>query len=442
MDVVYTCGPMRIVDLRSDPRLPIPRPDPGEGPLEAVRSILAEVRERGDAALLDFTERFDGVRLDSVRVAPEELERAAGSLAPDLKAAFVEAANRIRAFARHQALQPWRTEVGGGTIGETVHPVARAGIYVPGGRAAYPSSVLMSAIPAAVAGVEEVALCVPPARDGSVPPVTLAAAHLAGVGEVYRIGGAQAVAAMAYGTESVARVDVIAGPGNVYVALAKQEVAGTVQIDSVAGPSEIAIVAEGGVDPDVVAVDLIAQAEHGPHGSFLLVTWDESLVGRVEACMERQLDELGRPADLVEALEEGTAAVVVSGIDQAIDAVNRFAPEHVELIFEGAEKALEQVRAAGAVFVGFWSPVSLGDYLAGTNHVLPTAGAGRWASGLRTSHFQTTTAFAHYDRASLEGSLPYVQAFAAAEGLPNHARAVEARFRADARSRERGAASE
>jgi histidinol dehydrogenase len=277
--------------------------------------------------------------------------------------------------------------------------------------------------------VPEVALCTPPGPDGAVPAVTLAAAHLAGVTEVYRVGGAQAIAAMAYGTESVPRVDVIAGPGNTYVALAKQEVSGTVQIDSVAGPSEIAIVAEGDVDPDVLAADLIGQAEHGPHGSFLLVTWDPSLVGRVEACMQRRLDEIGRPADLVAALEEGTAAVMVSGVDQAIEAVNRFAPEHVELIFEDAEKALEQVRAAGAVFVGFWSPVSLGDYLAGTNHVLPTAGAGRWASGLRTSHFQTTTAFAQYDRASLRGSLPYVQTFAQAEGLPNHARAVEARFR-------------
>lgn len=424
---------MRIVDLRSDPDLPIPRPDPGEGPVEAVRSILGEVRGGGDAALLDLTERFDGVRLDSIRVPPGELEEAAAALAPDLRAAFVEAAHRIRVFAQNQALQPWRAEVGGGTIGETVHPVARAGIYVPGGRATYPSSVLMSAVPASVAGVPEVALCVPPGRDGKVPAATLAAAHLTGVTEVYRIGGAQAVAAMAFGTESVRSVDVIAGPGNVYVALAKREVSGTVQIDSVAGPSEIAIVTGADTDPDVLAADLIGQAEHGPHGSFLLITWDDDLVGRVDACMARRLDELGRPAELVEALEEGTAAVLVTGVDQGIDAVNRFAPEHVELIFDGAEKALEEIRAAGAVFVGLYSPVSLGDYLAGTNHVLPTAGAGRWASGLRTSHFQTTTAFAQYDRASLEASLPYVRAFAAAEGLPNHARAVEARFVREAR---------
>jgi histidinol dehydrogenase len=419
---------MRIVDLRSDPDLHIPRPDPGEGPVEAVRSILDDVRRRGDAALLDLTERYDGVRLRSVRVPQEELTKAAASLPDDLRAAFVEAARRIRVFAQKQSLQSWRAEVDGGIVGECVHPVARAGIYVPGGRATYPSSVLMSAIPAAVAGVPEVALCVPPGPDGTPPAVTLAAAHLAGVGEVYGIGGAQAVAAMAFGTESVRSVDVIAGPGNVYVALAKREVSGTVQIDSVAGPSEIAIVTDGETDPDVLAADLIGQAEHGPHGSYLLITWDDALVERVEAGLQRQLDALGRPADLVEALEEGTAAVLVSDADQGIDAVNRFAPEHVELIFEGAEKALEHVRAAGAVFVGLYSPVSLGDYLAGTNHVLPTAGAGRWASGLRTSHFQTTTAFAQYDRASLERSLPYVRAFAAAEGLPNHARAVEARF--------------
>jgi histidinol dehydrogenase len=424
---------MRVVDLREDPGLPIPRPETGEGPVDAVRSILREVRARGDAALLEFTERFDGVRLPSLRVPAEELERAAAATPPALKQAFLEAAGRIRVFAQHQALQPWRAEVGGGFVGETVHPLDRAGIYVPGGRASYPSSVLMSAIPATVAGVAEIALCVPPGRDGRVPAVTLAAAHMAGVTEVYSVGGAQAIAAMAYGTESIPGVDVIVGPGNVYVALAKQEVAGIVGIDSVAGPSEVAIVADGGCDLDVLALDLIAQAEHGPHGSFVLITWDEAIVPEVAARVQRHLDEQGRPEALVAALEEGTTAVLVADIEAAIEAVNRFAPEHLELIFEGAEKALEEVRACGAAFVGLWSPVALGDYVGGTNHVLPTAGAGRWASGLRTSHFQTTTSFTHYEREALAASLPHIQAFAAAEGLPNHARSVEARFAAQDR---------
>ena len=424
---------MRVVDLRRDPGLPIPRPETGEGPVDAVRAILREVRERGDAALLEFTERFDGVRLASLRVPAEELEQAAASVPPALKEAFFESAGRIRVFAQHQALQPWRTEVGGGVVGETVHPLDRAGIYVPGGRASYPSSVLMSAIPATVAGVAEIALCVPPGRDGRVPAVTLAAAHMAGVTEVYSVGGAQAIAALAYGTASIPKVDVIVGPGNVYVALAKQEVAGTVGIDSVAGPSEVAIVADAGCDLDVLALDLIAQAEHGPLGSFLLVTWDEAIVPEVAARIQRHLDEQGRPEALVAALEEGTTAVLVSDVDQAIEAVNRFAPEHLELIFEGAEKALEEVRACGAAFVGLWSPVALGDYVGGTNHVLPTAGAGRWASGLRTSHFQTTTSFTHYGREALAASLRHIQAFAAAEGLLNHARSVEARFAAQDR---------
>jgi histidinol dehydrogenase len=424
---------MRVVDLRSDPDLRIPRPETGEGPIEAVRSILQDVRSRGDAALLEFTERFDGVRLASLRVPAEDLEQAAAWVPPELKAAFVETAGRVRVFAQHQALQPWRAEVGGGVVGETVHPLDRAGIYVPGGRASYPSSVLMSAIPATVAGVAEIALCVPPGRDGKVPAVTLAAAHLAGVTEVYSVGGAQAIAALAYGTESIPRVDVIVGPGNVYVALAKQQVAGTVGIDSVAGPSEVAIVADATTSPDVLAFDLIAQAEHGPLGSFLLITWDEELIAEVEARIERHLDDQGRPAGLVAALEEGATAVLVADVEAAIEAVNRFAPEHLELIFEGAEKALEEVRACGAAFVGLWSPVALGDYVGGTNHVLPTAGAGRWASGLRTSHFQTTTSFTHYERDALAASLGHIQAFAAAEGLPNHALSVEARFATEKR---------
>ncbi|MGH2770822.1 MAG: histidinol dehydrogenase [Actinomycetota bacterium] len=419
---------MRTFDLRREPDLPVARPRGGEEPLEMVREILAVVRAGGDRVIRELTDRFDGVWVTEFRVPPEEIEEAAAAAPAPFMAALGEAATRIRAFAERQRLQSWRAEVGGGVIGELVRPVDRAGLYVPGGRAAYPSSVLMCAIAAAVAGGPEVALCTPPGEDGRVPRPTLAAAHLAGVREVYRVGGAQAIAAMAFGAESIPRVEVIVGPGNLYVALAKREVAGMVAIDSVAGPSEIAIVAGEESDPRVVAADLISQAEHGPHGSFLLVTWEEELIGEVEKAMDRILADVEASDDLRAAVQEGCCAILVSGIDQAIEAVNRFAPEHLELLFEGAEAALEGIRHAGAVFVGPYSPVSLGDYLAGTNHVLPTGGAARFASGLRTSHFQKTSGLVVYDRDSLERAVPFLKVLAEAEELPNHARAVEARF--------------
>ncbi len=393
-----------------------------------VHEILAVVRAGGDRVVRELTDRFDGIWVTEFQVPPEEIEEAAASAPAPFMAALEEAAARIRAFAERQRLQPWQAEVGGGVIGELVRPVERAGLYVPGGRAAYPSSVLMCAIPAAVAGVPEVALCTPPGEDGRVPWPTLAAAHVAGVREVYRVGGAQAIAALAFGTESIPKVEVIVGPGNLYVALAKREVAGLVAIDSVAGPSEIAIVAGDQPDPGVIAADLISQAEHGPDGSFLLITWEEELIGEVEKAMAQILADVDASQGLREAVEQGSSAVLVSGVDQALEAVNRFAPEHLELLFEGAEAALQGVRHAGAVFVGPYSPVSLGDYLAGTNHVLPTAGAARFASGLRTSHFQKTSGLVVYDRDSLERSLPSLKVIAEAEGLPNHARAVEARF--------------
>lgn len=421
---------MRVIDLRGRADLDVPRPDPGPAPLREVRSIIEQVRAEGDRALIALTERFDGVRLQpgTLRLPEAEMERAWEAASPALRAALDEAASRIRKVAEQQALRPWRAEVAGGVVGEDVHPVARAGVYVPSGRASYPSTVLMCAVPAAVAGVEEVALCVPPARDGTVPASTLAAARLAGVREIYRVGGAQAIAALAYGCESIRRVDVIAGPGNVYVALAKREVAGSVGIDSVAGPSEIAVVADRTADPRVLALDLIAQAEHGPHGSFLLITWEEELTLRVDEALSEALASAGASDELRAALQEGAAAVLVAGVDEAIGALNRFAPEHAELIFEGAEAAVGRVRAAGAVFIGRDSPVSLGDYLAGTNHVLPTGGAARWASGLRTSHFQRTSAVIMHTRDSLAGSLAGLRTLAGAEGLPNHARAVEARL--------------
>lgn len=418
---------MRIVDLRDDPE-GITRPPVEEGPVAAVREILQDVKTRGDAALLEYTKRFDGVALENLRVPRADIEGASKSLPEGVFGAIEEASVRIRAFAERQLIEPWTAEVGGGRIGEQVSPVDRAGAYVPGGRAAYPSSVLMTVVPAKVAGVDEVVLCVPPGAGGMVSRVTLAAAGICGIDEVYAVGGAQAIAALAFGTETIRPVQVIVGPGNVYVALAKREVAGHVGIDSVAGPSEIAIVADQTASPRVMAHDLIAQAEHGPHGLLVLVTWVEDLPERVAAEVSFVLDEIKATAELRSAVDEGFVAVLVHGLDHAAEAMNALAPEHLELVFDGAEEELRRFQNAGAIFAGAYSPVSLGDYFAGTNHVLPTGGAARWASGLRASHFQKTSAVVIHTRDSLQSSRDAIRSLADVEGLPNHARAVEARF--------------
>ena len=418
---------MRIVDLRDDPE-GLTRPPVAEGPVAAVREILEDVRTRGDAALFEYTKRFDGVALENLRVPKAEIDGASTSLPEGVLEAIQEASVRIRAFAERQLIEPWTAEVGGGRIGEQVSPVGRAGAYVAGGRAAYPSSVLMTVVPAKVAGVKEIVLCVPPGAGGKVSRVTLAAAGICGIDEVYAVGGAQAIAALAFGTETIRSVQVIVGPGNVYVALAKREVAGHVGIDSVAGPSEIAIVADQTASPRVIAHDLIAQAEHGPHGLLVLVTWVEDLPERVAAEVSSVLDEVEATAELRAAVEEGFVAALVHGLDQAAEAMNTLAPEHLELVFDGAEEALHRFQNAGAMFAGSYSPVSLGDYFAGTNHVLPTGGAARWASGLRASHFQKTSAVVVHTRDSLQSSRDAIRALADVEGLPNHARAVEARF--------------
>ncbi len=419
---------MRFIDLKAVPELGIPRPPAGDQPVEAVREIVQTVIDQADRALFELTERFDKVKLDSLRVPQEDIDAAFAASPPQLITALQEAAGRINAFAGHQAIKSWEAEIGGGMMGETVHPVARAGCYVPGGRASYPSSVLMTAIPATVAGVPEIALCVPPAADGGIPQATLAAARVAGITEVYRVGGAQAIAALAYGTESIPKVEVIVGPGNIYVALAKQQVAGLVGIDSIAGPSEIAVVTDGESDPRVIAFDLVAQAEHGPDGTYALVTWNEKTL--VDVALELTLvqSEIDAPDGLRAALEHGCVGVAVKDLAHAADAINQFAPEHLELLFDGAEDEYERFRYAGAVFVGLWSPVPFGDYLAGSNHVLPTGGGARWASGLRTSHFQRTSAVIRHTEASLAAAVDHIEAMAEAEGLVNHGRAVRARF--------------
>ena len=420
-------------DLSGDLAGLLPRPViTGDEPRQVVTDIIADVRARGDEALTDFTARFDGVALDAIRVPSEDLDAAVEALEPDLRAALEAAIAAIDDFHRHQ-LRPSETiERGGVTITASQRPVRRAGLYVPGGRAEYPSTVLMTAVPARVAGVENIALCVPPTA-GPKPGVAssvLAAARLAGVDEVHAVGGAQAIAALAYGTETIGAVDVIAGPGNVYVALAKQLVAGDVGIAAAfAGPSEVVVVADATAEAHFAAIDLIVQAEHGPDGLAWLVTWDESVASAVCKAGERLLSESPREHDVRATLADGGYVALVDSPIEALKVVDAIAPEHLELMCEGAAALAGRVNNAGAIFCGSYSPAALGDYVAGPSHVLPTYGSARFASALTVGDFCKDH---HVVTASAEGLAavaPHIIALADQEGLAAHAECVRMRLR-------------
>ena len=411
-------------------RLPRPTVD-GDEPVAAVRSIIAEVRARGDDALRDYTERFDGVRIDSLAVPAEELQAALESISPEVRAALELARDRIAAHHVAQLHEPVEHAADGVRIRSYRRPVDRVGCYVPGGRAAYPSTLLMTAVPALVAGVPEVVVCVPPDRDtGVVTAVTLAAAAVAGVTEVYAVGGAQAIAALAYGTGSIPAVDVICGPGNKYVAIAKQEVAGTVGVAAAfAGPSEVVVIADDTVPAEFAAIDVILQAEHGPDGLAWLITWDEHVADSVTEAVTRLTEASPRRDDIASTLAEGGYAVLVDSPQAAIDVANLVAPEHLELLCAGAEDMVPLVANAGAIFVGPWSPASVGDYVAGPSHVLPTYGTARFSSALTVDdflkhHHVVTVDEAAYDTDALAGA---VEALADAEGLTAHAESIRLR---------------
>jgi histidinol dehydrogenase len=423
---------LRRLDLRGsvqDVRSVLPRPMvAGEGPLEEVRAILADVRQRGDIALLEMTSRFDGADLETIRVDPAEVAAAPDSVQPGVLEALEVAAEAVRRHHVGQVRSERRTEEDGLVIRSLSRPVERAGCYAPGGRAAYPSTVLMTAVPARVAGVDEVVLCVPPGTDGRIADVTLAAAAVAGVDAVYAVGGAQAVAAMAYGTETVPAVDVIVGPGSVYVALAKREVAGHVGIPSAfAGPSEVVVVADASVPAPFAAVDVVVQAEHGPDGLAWLVTWDEAVAEAVEAEVVRMVAEAPRREDITATLADAGWSVLVDGPDQALAVADAIAPEHLQLMVDDAEALAERVRHAGAVFCGPWSPASLGDYVAGPSHVLPTAGTARFSGALTVADFTKEVHVVTADEGALRRLAPHVVALADAEGLDAHARSVRIR---------------
>ncbi|HWG73600.1 MAG TPA: histidinol dehydrogenase [Acidimicrobiales bacterium] len=406
--------------------LPAPGPAP-DGPVDAVRAILAQVRAGGDGALRELTEQFDGIALGDVAVPASDIRAALDSIPAALRTAYEAAADAIGSYHRTQLHADATHTHAGVVVRDRRQPVDRAGCYVPGGLAPLASTVLMTAIPARVAGVAEVVLCSPPGPGGNPAAPILAAAAIAGVDDVYRIGGAQAIAAMAYGTESVAPVDVVVGPGNVYVAVAERIVAqeGVVGVpSSFPGPSEVAVVADDTTPVDFAAIDLVVQAEHGPGGWAWLVTWSEEAARRIGVMVDALAACSPRRESVTATLRSGGYVVLVDGPEQAMEVVNHIATEHLELMCADPESLVPLVRSAGAVFCGPWAPASVGDYVAGPNHVLPTARTARFASALRVDDFCKHLHVVSLDRDALAGLAPHVAAMAEAEGLPAHAASV------------------
>lgn len=400
-------------------------------PLDVVRRILKDVREQGDAAISDYARKLDGAILPSERfaVTAEEVDSAWAATSGELKASLETAAVNIRQYQSAIRIPepPPVTNAQGGTMWVRYRALERVGLCVPGWRAAYPSTVLMTAVPAQVAGVKEIVMVSPCGADGKVRPETLAAARIAGVTEIYRLGGVQAVAALAYGTETIRKVDKVAGPGNIFVTLAKKEVYGEVDLDMPAGPSEILIIADSTANPRFIAADMLSQAEHDPAAAVLL-TPSAAIAERTLAELERQLPTLSRAQAARDCLERFGFIGVTSDLSEAVALANRFAPEHLEIATEAPDAWLEQLTAAGAIFVGQFTPEPVGDYVAGPSHVLPTGGTARFFSGLSVNDFLRRTSVLKYSREALQKSVSAVNTIARAEGLDAHARAATIRF--------------
>ncbi len=397
-----------------------------------VQSIIQAVREDGDAALLSFSKKFDGVEVVDLKVPSKKLVDAYNNLSDEFKAILTEATGNIRRFHEKQLPDSWFMDDGAGVIlGQRVLPIDKAGVYVPGGKAFYPSSLLMNVIPAQVAGVSEIYLTTPPGKDGLPNPLVLGAAHLLGIDHVYATGGAQAIAALAYGTETIPNVDKIVGPGNVYVATAKKLVFGPVDIDSVAGPSEIVVLADETANPRFVAADLLSQAEHDESASAILVTTSDTLAGSVCRYLKEMVPQLSRKAIVEASLATYGACIVAGTMDQAIEVVNDLAPEHLEIIVLDPWGTMTRIRHAGAIFLGPYSSEPVGDYFAGPNHVLPTGGTARYASALSVDDFIRKQSIIHYTRDRLLETGPKIIDFANAEKLTAHARAIAVRLEDD-----------
>ena len=397
---------------------------------EVVRKILLDLKEKGDVALLEYTKRFDryDLSVEQLQVTPDEIRLAYSRVTEQEIAALKEAAERIRCFHERQRQESWRYDEEGISLGQMVRPLATVGIYVPGGKASYPSSVLMNAIPAKVAGVDRVIMC-SPFPDGETRPHVLVAADIAGVSEIYKVGGAQAVAAMAFGTATMPRVDKIVGPGNIFVALAKRQVFGIVDIDMIAGPSEILIVADHSANPAYVAADLLSQAEHDEEAVPILVTPEEALAREVMVELEKQKKNLSRQSIIDVSLGKECRLLVTESLAAAIDLANRLAPEHLELALEDPEYWVEKIQNAGAVFLGHFTPEAVGDYLAGPNHVLPTSGTARFSSPLGVYDFVKRTSVISYSQAALEKCSKNLTLLAEMEDLGAHANSVAMRIK-------------
>ena len=393
-----------------------------------VQEIISTVSEQGDEAIRNYTEKFDGVRLDDFAVSEEEIKVALSEMDTDMLRILQEASDNITAFHEKQKRNSWMDAEESGTIlGQKMTPLDSVGLYVPGGKAAYPSSVFMNVLPAKVAGVKRIVMVCPPNADGSLPQSVLVAAAIAGVTEIYKVGGAQAIAALAYGTETIAKVDKITGPGNIYVALAKREVFGDVDIDMIAGPSEIAILADETAFADEVAADMLSQAEHDERACSVLVTTSRKLAEETAVQLELQLQQLPRQTIARQSIEDYGKIVVAPSMEEAIAAINEMAPEHLELLIENPMGALGKIRHAGAIFIGRYSSEPVGDYFAGPNHVLPTNGTARFSSPLNVDDFQKKSSIIMYSQEDFERNAHKIAAFARMEGLEAHARAIEAR---------------
>ncbi|RDI41049.1 histidinol dehydrogenase [Falsibacillus pallidus] len=396
----------------------------------AVQSILSDVRKNGDAAVLTYTKKFDGADLDQLRVKEDEIAEAYENMDGEIISIIREAIQNIRSFHEKQVRNSWMmTDESGTILGQKMTPLDSAGVYVPGGTAAYPSSVLMNVIPAKTAGVKRIVMATPPNENGKIPSAVLVAANEAGVSEIYKTGGAQAIAALAYGTESIRPVDKIVGPGNIYVALAKREVFGDVDIDMIAGPSEIAVLADATAKANEVAADLLSQAEHDMRACSVLVTESRELAEETSKEVQKQLESLPRKEIAQKAIDDYGVIYLTQSLQESIEVINSIAPEHLEIMTEEPMELLGQIRNAGAIFLGRYSSEPVGDYFAGPNHVLPTNGTARFSSPLNVDDFMKKSSIISYSRKALEENAEKIAAFARLEGLEAHARAVEERFK-------------
>ncbi|MGI6166764.1 MAG: histidinol dehydrogenase [Eubacteriales bacterium] len=396
-----------------------------------VADIIARVREGGDAALFELTEKFDRVKLDSLEVSGAEIEEAVASLDPDFSGVLKRAAENIRAYHKNQIRKGFRIEKDGIVLGQKVTPIERVGVYVPGGTAPLASSVLMNIIPAKLAGCPSIIMCTPPGRDGKVNPAILAAAKIAGADRIFKVGGAQAIAAMAYGTETIPAVYMIAGPGRDFIAEAKRQVFGKVAVDMIAGPSEILIIADRTANPAHVAADLLSQAEHDRLATSILVTDSEELAVRVAEELERQLRKLPREETARASIENNGKIIITENIEEAIEIANRIAPEHLEVCVDEPMRYLDAIKNAGSIFLGKYCPEALGDYYAGPNHTLPTGGTAKFSSPLSVDNYVKKSSYIYYTEDALRAAAVDVAAFAGREELAGHARSITIRCEDD-----------